>query len=81
MNVFGPTRLMLKSLNVALPVESVFCVSVPPNVPLPLLMAMVTGTPLVANGVPLRYCACTTTGANTAPALVVPGGLAVKASW
>ena len=67
-SVFDPTRLMLKSLNVALPVESVFLVSVPLNVPLPLANATVTGTPFVGIVVPLAaFSICTTTDVRIAP--------------
>src|ERR1039457_3238973 len=43
-SVFVPMRLKLRSLKVALPVGSVFCMSVPLNVPLPLFNESVTDT-------------------------------------
>ena len=69
--VFGPTKLKLKLVNVALPAASVFWVKVPLSTPLPLFKASVMGAPLVGNGVPLRDSAWTTTGASTAVAVAV----------
>jgi hypothetical protein len=75
-----PIWSMLKSLKVAFPVGSVFCVSVPLKTPLPLFSERVIGTPLFANGFPTELSICTTTGAKTAPASLPPTGPVVNAS-
>src|SRR6266404_1359465 len=79
-SVFVPMRSNLKSLNVALPAGSVFRLSVPLNVPLPLFNETVTGTPLVAIGFPPGSSTCTTTGARITFVNTPPTGWVVNAS-
>ena len=58
----APAVLMLRLEKVALPDASVFCVSVPLNVPLPAVSASVTGTPLEVADAPPAFWIWTTTG-------------------
>src|SRR5262249_26784469 len=79
-SVLAPTRSILRSLKTALPEASVFRVTVPLKTPLPAVLVMVIGTPLVASEVPSMFCTCTTIEGYAAPATLVAAGTVAKAS-
>ena len=73
-NCFDPTRLMLRSLNVARPLTSVACVVVPLSVPVPLVKATETSTPELRTSLSYTSLNCTVTdGEMVAPADALVG--------
>src|SRR5436190_1093920 len=69
-----PARLMLRLLNVARPVPSVFTLVVPLSVPVPVLRDMLMPTPEVATLLLLASCNCAVTdGVMPAPEAALEG--------
>lgn len=73
---FEPSRLMLKSLNVARPLASVVFVVVPLSTPVPEDNVIVIETPAVDTLLLSAFCSCTVTGG-----LIVPPGAAADGCW
>ena len=77
---FDPCVVILKSLNVATPLTSVTCVSVPLTVPVPVVSVMLTAIPLVGTVFPKLSLRRTVTGGAMVWSATVADGCCTNAS-